>query len=55
MGTASNEPGFKSALGACYTGPPLDCSGIEIKIFGGGGEGAYWTSDNWCSCRRCFC
>ena len=40
MGTASNEPGFKSALGACYTGPPLDCSGIEIKIFGGGGEGA---------------
>ena len=40
MSTASNEPGFKSALGDCYTGPPLDCSGIDIKIFGGGGEGA---------------
>ena len=40
MSMASNEPGFNSALGDCYTGPPLDCSGIDVKIFGGGGEGA---------------
>ena len=40
MSMASNEPGFNSALGDCYTGPPLDCSGINVKIFGGGGEGA---------------
>ena len=24
----------------CYTGPPLNCSGIKVNIFGGGGQGA---------------
>lgn len=31
-------PGFKSALGSCYTGPPLNCI-TGVKIFGGGGVG----------------
>ena len=34
-------PGFKSALGNCYAGPPQlgGCGGTKIKIFGGNGEG----------------
>ena len=35
-----STPGFSSQLGDCYTGPPLNCVGIKINIFGGGGEGA---------------
>ena len=35
-----STPGFSSQLGNCYTGPPLNCVGIKINIFGGGGEGA---------------
>ena len=35
-----STPGFSSQLSDCYTGPPLNCSGIKINIFGGGGEGA---------------
>ena len=35
-----STPGFSSQLSSCYTGPPLNCSGIKINIFGGGGEGA---------------
>ena len=35
-----NTPGFSSQLGDCYTGPPLNCSGIKVNLFGGGGEGA---------------
>ena len=35
-----STPGFSSQLSDCYTGPPLNCSGIKINMFGGGGEGA---------------
>ena len=35
-----STPGFSSQLSSCYTGPPLNCSGIKVNIFGGGGEGA---------------
>ncbi|MBO03135.1 MAG: hypothetical protein CMG35_10900, partial [Candidatus Marinimicrobia bacterium] len=35
-----STPGFSSALSDCYTGPPLNCSGIKINLFGGGGQGA---------------
>ena len=35
-----STPGFSSQLSDCYTGPPLNCAGIKINIFGGGGEGA---------------
>ena len=31
--------GFSSALGECYTGPPLNCKGMQIKVFGSDGEG----------------
>ena len=34
-------PGFKSALGECYAGPPElgGCGGTKVKIFGGGING----------------
>ena len=35
-----STPGFSSTLSDCYTGPPLNCSGIKVNIFGGGGSGA---------------
>ena len=35
-----STPGFSSTLSDCYTGPPLNCSGIKINLFGGGGQGA---------------
>ena len=35
-----STPGFSSTLSDCYTGPPLNCSGIKINLFGGGGSGA---------------
>ena len=35
-----STPGFSSQLGNCYTGPPLNCVGLKVNIFGGGGEGA---------------
>ena len=35
-----STPGFSSQLSDCYTGPPLNCSGIKINIFGGGGKDA---------------
>ena len=35
-----STPGFSSQLSDCYTGPPLNCSGIKVNLFGGGGQGA---------------
>jgi hypothetical protein len=35
-----STPGFSSTLSDCYTGPPLNCSGIKVNLFGGGGSGA---------------
>ena len=32
--------GTKSALGACYAGPPRSCNPPQLKVFGGGGFGA---------------
>ena len=31
--------GFSSALGECYTGPPLNCKGMQVNVFGSDGEG----------------
>ena len=31
---------FSGTLGDCYTGAPLNCSGIKVNLFGGGGSGA---------------
>ena len=31
--------GFSSVLGECYTGPRLDCKGVQVKVFGSDGEG----------------
>ena len=35
-----NSPGYSSELGDCYTGEPLNCSGIKVNVFGGDGTGA---------------
>ena len=35
-----SNPGFKSGLGECYAGPPLNCAGLKVNIFGGGGTEA---------------
>tara|TARA_B100001175_G_scaffold317079_1_gene332776 strand:+ start:2963 stop:5041 length:2079 start_codon:yes stop_codon:yes gene_type:complete len=35
-----SNPGFKSGLGECYAGPPLNCAGLKVNIFGGGGTQA---------------
>ena len=40
MNPSVSNPGFKSDLGECYTGEPLNCTGIKVSIFGGGGTGA---------------
>ena len=32
--------GFSSILGECYTGPPLNCKGVQVKLFGGDGQGS---------------
>ena len=32
--------GFSSILGECYTGPPLNCKGVQVKMFGGDGQGS---------------
>ena len=34
-----SNPGFSSPLGKCYAGPPLDCAGIKVNIFGSNGVG----------------
>ena len=39
MNPSVSNPGFKSPLGECYAGPPLDCAGIKINIFGSNGVG----------------
>ena len=40
MNPSVSVPGFKSPLGECYGGPPLECAGVKLNIFGGGGFGA---------------
>ena len=41
MNPSVSVPGFQSALGKCYAGPPQlgGCGGTKIKIFGGFGKG----------------
>ncbi len=31
--------GFSSSLGECYTGPPLNCKGVKVNVFGADGSG----------------
>ncbi len=31
--------GFSSVLGECYTGPPLNCKGVKVNVFGSDGSG----------------
>ena len=40
MNPSVSNPGFKSPLCECYAVPPLNCAGIKINIFGGGGTDA---------------
>ena len=40
FGTGFSNPGFKGLVSDCYGGPPLNCGGAKVKIFGGGGSGA---------------
>tara|TARA_B000000557_G_scaffold135556_1_gene110003 strand:+ start:6167 stop:8731 length:2565 start_codon:yes stop_codon:yes gene_type:complete len=40
MSPLVNTPGYNSELGDCYTGTPLNCSGIKVNVFGGDGSGA---------------
>ena len=41
MNPSVSQPGFQSALGKCYAGPPQlgGCGGTKVKIFGGFGSG----------------
>ena len=39
MNTNVSTEGFSSVLGECYTGPPLNCKGVKINVFGGDGQG----------------
>ena len=41
MNPSVSQPGFESALGKCYAGPPQlgGCGGTKVKIFGGFGSG----------------
>ena len=41
MNPSVSVPGFQSALGKCYAGPPQlgGCGGTKVKIFGGFGSG----------------
>lgn len=40
FGTGFSNPGFKGLISDCYGGPPLNCGGVKVKIFGSTGSGA---------------
>jgi hypothetical protein len=40
FGTGFSNPGFKGLISDCYGGPPLNCGGVKVKIFGSSGSGA---------------
>ena len=40
FGTGFSNPGFKGLISDCYGGPPLNCGGVKVKIFGSNGSGA---------------
>lgn len=40
LGTGFSNPGFKGLVSDCYGGPPLNCGGVKVKIFGSNGSGA---------------
>lgn len=40
FGTGFSNPGFKGLISDCYGGPPLNCGGVKVKIFGSAGSGA---------------
>ena len=41
--SGTRNPGTKTPLGGCFTGPPVLCSPPTINIFGGGGQGCFAT------------
>jgi len=40
FGTGTKVRNASSALGGCYTGPPSSCGPVQVRIFGGFGDGA---------------
>jgi hypothetical protein len=40
LGKGFSNPGFKGLVSDCYGGPPLNCGGVKVKIFGSNGSGA---------------
>jgi len=39
LGSGFSNPGFKGLVSDCFGGPPLNCGGVKVKVFGGGGVG----------------
>jgi len=35
-----SNPGFEGLISDCYGGPPLNCGGVKVNIFGSNGSGA---------------
>lgn len=44
FGTGTKVKNSPSILGGCYTGPPSSCGPVQVRIFGGFGEGATATA-----------
>lgn len=44
FGTGTKVRNASSALGGCYTGPPSSCGPVQVRIFGGYGDGATATA-----------
>ena len=44
FGTGTQVKNASSTLGGCYTGPPSSCGPVQVRIFGGFGNGATATA-----------
>lgn len=44
FGTGTKVKNSPSSLGGCYTGPPSSCGPVQVRIFGGFGNGATATA-----------
>ena len=44
FGTGTKVRNASSVLGGCYTGPPSSCGPVQVRIFGGFGDGATATA-----------
>lgn len=40
LGSGFSNPGFQGLVSDCYGGPPLNCGGVKVKMFGSNGSGA---------------